>query len=350
MSLKRHLLFGAIAAGCFAAILLFDHYDPSFLIQLRNLERDQVARVGRTAPPNPDLVFLAIDSDSVTLDAKTDVRELYGLTTNDSTEAQALKLMTKSWPWPREVYALVLDRLVEAGAAAVAFDLTFPTATADDPILRAALERHRDKVVIGSNFMSAASRGYAVMDASLTRPSATLVPPTTPMDDRVAFSNFWPDEDEVVRAAFYRITFEQVRGEAPAPGSERFLSFAAQILSKAGHAEVVPADLDQHPFRYTAPPRKGFVPHSLFEIFVPDYWKNNYRGGEFFRNKIVVIGAEGNWQHDEQPTPFGSMPGPELHLNAINAALHHQFITETPPRIVLLVMIAAAFVSVGLTW
>jgi adenylate cyclase len=347
MSLKRLLLFSAIAFGCFAAILVLDHFQPLLLIRLRNLERDQVARAGRTSSTNPDLVFLAIDSDSVTLDPKTDVRELYGLTTNDSIEARGLKLMTKSWPWPREVYALILDRLIGAGAAVVAFDLTFPTATADDPIFHDALERHRDKVVIGSNFISAASRGFSVVDASLTRPSDTLVPQTTPMDDRVAFSNFWPDEDEVVRAAFYRITFEQVRGDVPARESERFLSFASQILIKAGRADVVPADLKQYLIRYTAPPRQGFAPHSLFEIFVPDYWKNNYRNGQFFRNKIVVIGAEGNWQHDEQPTPFGSMPGPELHLNAMNAALQRQFIAETPPQIVILVMVAAAFMAVA---
>ena len=234
MSSKRHLLFGAIAAGCFAAILLLDHFEPMFLIRLRNLERDQITQVGRTAPVNPNLVFMAIDSDSVTLDAKTDLNELYGLTSTDSTETRALQLMTKAWPWPREVYALILDRLVNAGAAVVAFDLTFPTATSDDPILHAAFDRHRDKVVIGSNFISAASHGFTMIDASLTRPSETLIPQTTPMDDRVAFSNFWPDEDEVVRAAYYRITFEQVRGDAPAPESERFLSFGAQILTKAG--------------------------------------------------------------------------------------------------------------------
>ncbi|MEO7167147.1 MAG: CHASE2 domain-containing protein [Chthoniobacterales bacterium] len=99
------------------------------------------SRAGRTTPASPDLVFLAIDSDSVSLDSTTDVKELYGLTNEGSAEAHALKLMSKAWPWPREVYALVLQRLVDAGAKVVAFDLTFPTATPDDPAFQKALQR-----------------------------------------------------------------------------------------------------------------------------------------------------------------------------------------------------------------
>jgi adenylate cyclase len=101
-------------------------------------------------------------------------------------------------------------------------------------------------------------------------------------------------------------------------------------LTKAGLDQNVPDDLDSHAFRFTAPPYQGFPPRSLFEIFVPTYWDRDYQSGEFFRDKIVIVGAEGNWQHDDHPTPFGRMPGPELHLNAINAAIHNEFIREFP--------------------
>jgi adenylate cyclase len=344
MPWRRLLLFGGIAAGCFIALALVDHFQPLLLLRLHYMERDVITRAGRTTTQNPDLVFLAIDSDSVTLDATTDVKELYGLTDKDSLEARALKLMSQSWPWPREVYALVLQRLVDAGAKVVAFDLTFPTATPDDPPFRMALDRYKNRVVIGSNFISAASHGFSTQGASLTRPPESLVAATP--DDRVAYTNFWPDEDEVVRHVQYRVTFEQVQRDLPVPNSERFLSLAAQTLIKAGHANVIPEGLDPRLFRFTAPPRQGFAPRSLFEIFVPDYWKHNYAAGEFFRGKIVIVGAEGNWQHDEHPTPFGSMPGPELHLNAINAALHGEFISETSSFSLVVVTVAAGILAV----
>jgi len=157
-----------------------------------------------------------------------------------------------------------------------------------------ALDRYKNQVIIGVNFVSSSSRGFSTVDASLPRPPESLVPDTKPMDDRVAYTNFWPDEDEVVRHAQYRITFEQVQRDLPEPDSERFLSFAARTLTKAGRAEMIPGGLEQQLLRYTAAPRRGLPPRSLFEIFVPDYWKQNYASGEFFRGKIVVIGAEGN--------------------------------------------------------
>ena len=349
MSLKRPIVLCGIAGVCFAALMFQEREQPLVLLRLRNLARDAVAQAGRTTQSNPDLVFLAIDSDSVGLDATTDIKQLYGLSNDESVEAHALKLMSKAWPWRREVYALVLQRLVDSGAKVVAFDLTFPTSTPDDSPFRMALDRYKNRVLIGSNFISTASRGFSTVGSSLTRPAESLVPATRPMDDRVAFTNFWPDEDEVVRHVQYRITFEQVQGTLPDPKSERFLSFAAQTLTKAGRANALPEGLNEHLFRFTAPPRVGFPPHSLFEIFVPDYWEHNYQSGKFFQNKIVVIGAEGNWQHDEHLTPFGSMPGPELHLNAINAALHGEFISEMSPVTVMIFTIAAGLLAIFLS-
>ena len=69
-------------------------------------------------------------------------------------EAQALGLMSKQWPWPRSVYAHILDRLMGAGAKVVVFDLLFPTPSEDDAVFQAALDRYADRVVIGSNFNS----------------------------------------------------------------------------------------------------------------------------------------------------------------------------------------------------
>ncbi len=109
MSLKRFFLFSGIAAACFASLLIIDRLQPRLLLRLRNLERDAIVQAGRTAPANPDLVFMAIDSDSVTLDAKTDVRELYGLTSNDSIEA---------WPESNEQNLALAARSLCPGLAA----------------------------------------------------------------------------------------------------------------------------------------------------------------------------------------------------------------------------------------
>lgn len=344
--MKRARIILVAALIGFVALVALDQCQPFAYMRLGNLYRDALARVGRKTPPNPDLVFLAIDSNSVGLEEKADL-ELYDFKSADSEEAHALKLMSQRWPWSREVYGLVLERLVRAGAKVVIFDLTFPTATEDDAPFRIALDRYKDRAVIGSNFVSAAPHGFSTTRHTL--PPETLVPRTVPMDNRVAFTNFWPDEDDVVRSARFRATDEGVHGSAPLQDSEIFLSLAARGLTKAGCANSVPPGLNDRPFRFTAPSREGFLPHSIFEIFIPDYWHHNYESGEFFRGKIVLVGGEGNWQHDEHETPFGSMPGPEIHLNAINAALHGEFIREISPRLAAVLVALAGAIAIALT-
>jgi adenylate cyclase len=320
MSARRITIMSGFALIAFATAAFLDLNRPLAYVRLDNLYRDAINRSGRTTPSNANLVFLAIDAASVSLD-QTDIEEVYGLSGDNSDAARALQLMSKGFPWSRELYALVLDRLVRAGARVVIFDLNFPTATDNDATFRAGLDRYADHVIIGSNFV----------DGSLVRPCETLIPQSAPTDNRIGFTNFWADQDDVVRRAQFRVTFQQVRNLKTSSESEQFLSVATGALLKAGFAQDVPNDVDPHAIRFTAGPRQGFPPRSLFEIFVPTFWQQNYQSGEFFRDKIVIVGAEGNWQHDEHPTPFGNMPGAELHLNAINAALHQEFVRELPP-------------------
>jgi adenylate cyclase len=347
---KRISTIGTIALLCFGALLALDRFAPVTYLRARNLLRDAITRAGRTTPANPDLVFLAIDRESVSLEEGEDIEQLYGLRDADSMEARGLRLMSKVWPWPREVYALILERLVNAGAKVVLFDLLFPTHTDGDEPFRLALDRFAKKTLIGSNFVSSSGENFAQNRTSHTRPVDSLIPATVPMDDRIAYVNLWPDDDGVVRSARFQITFGQISGEPPTAQSERFLSLAARGLQKAGFADRIPEGPAPSLIRFTGPAREGFRPHSIFEIFVPEYWRRNYQSGEFFRDKIVVVGAEGNWQHDELATPFGSMPGPELHLNAINAALHGEFIDEFSPRGVAIFALLAGAVAIGLTF
>lgn len=315
------LLLAALSVGVAIAL---EWTRPAPYIETEYRLRDWVARSGRTTPPNPDLVFLAIDSASVSLDPELDVERLFASSAQDPAARGALQLMTKPWPWDREVYALILERLVGAGAKVVAFDCLFPAAAPGDDAFRAALDRFKSKVVIGSNFVSPENMNRALrIPSSYEAPAETLITRNGLPDDRVGFTNFFTSENKTVRGAQYRVGFRE-RGSITAA----YLSISARVLSKAGHPELVPSDLAEHPFRFTGPPRIGFRPHSVFEIFVPEYWEHNYQSGELVRDKIVIVGGEGKWQKDELVTPFGSMPGAELHLNSLNALLHREFLSE----------------------
>ncbi|HEX8076472.1 MAG TPA: CHASE2 domain-containing protein, partial [Chthoniobacterales bacterium] len=256
---RRMAIVVLLIALCSGAAIAVELIRPAFYIQAEYRVRDLIARSGRTTPANPDLIFLAIDSASVSLDPELDVEGLLASSAQDPASRGALKLMTKPWPWDREVYALILERLVGAGAKVVAFDCLFPSPAPGDDAFRAALDRFKSKVVIGSNFVSpeTVTRSLRV-PSSYEPPAETLIPRTALPDDRVGFTNFFTGENKFVRGAQYRVGFRE-HGSSTAA----HFSISARVVSKAGHPELVPNDLAEHPFRFTGPPRVGFRPHSV---------------------------------------------------------------------------------------
>ena len=310
--------------------------------------RDLLARKGAKAQVDSRLIFLGIDNESVSLDP-LDLDRLFTDVPRDSADFRALQLMGAGWPWSREVHAHILDKLVAAGASVVVFDLMFPKPSADpaaDAAFRAALDRHAAHVLIGSNFVpptvAEGGRGWVHM-----RPTETLVPDTKPLDPRVAFVNFWPDDaDDIIRRTRLRLTEKNLSGYPTDPNEEVIESIAYRAVKRAGIAKTVPPTVNaDYLFRYTGPASKAFRPSSIYEIFVPSYWAHNFGSGERVRGKIVVVGPFGPWQQDVHPTPFGPMPGPEVHLNAMNAVLQDAFLRETPRWVDAVVIVAIGFLA-----
>jgi signal transduction histidine kinase len=329
---------------CSAAAICIDWKRPTDYALAEYRIRDLIARSGRTTPVNPDLVFLAIDSDSVTLDADLDVKRLFSSGANDPKCRRALEIMSKGWPWNREIYGMILERLVSAGVKVVAYDCLFPKPAPGDNAFHALVDQFKSQVVIGGNFVSPQDVDRSRRIPSTYEPPAeTIIPKGPTPDDRIGFTNFFTDEDKVVRGTQLRAIFRE-----PEHPPAVYLSLAARAVSKAGHPELVPKDLTERLIRFTGPPRQGFRPRPVFEIFVPEYWEHNYGSGEFFRNKIVVVGAEGKWQKDELATPFGPMPGAEVHLNVLNALLHGEFLKEPSPLASAAVIALAALLGAAL--
>jgi adenylate cyclase len=305
------------------AVLVAALYAGGF-VPLRRAElsaQDFLVRYGRKAPADPRLVYLGIDQASLTLDRVTDA---------ELAASPALQMMKSGWPWSRALYPLIVERVLGAGARVVAIDLLFPTPRDGDAAFRAALEQYRDRLVVGSNFDDS---------GSYQPPADSLLPQSNPLDDRAGFVNFWPDElDGIVRSVQFQESIEHLHGKPPRDDAPVFASFAARIAGKAGVVETIPAGLEARAIRF-AP---SFERRSAYEMFVPSFWNAPaYTSGEFFRGKFVVLGPEGNWGKDYLPTPRRLMSGTELHLQALNAALHGQFLAHLPPRANLLLMLLA---------
>jgi adenylate cyclase len=274
---------------------------------------DLLRRQGRVTPEREDFVFVGIDQQSLVLDAVGE---------EEIAADRGLQLMKeRSFPWSREVWALLLDKLFAAGARLVVFDMIFNPPNDGDPAFAAALERYRDKVVLGANF-------DVTRDNQLVLPNATLIPPPQEKDDRVGFVNFWPDAtDSKVRAIHFRLSERQLAGQKPFPGEQIFESLSARALAKLGHQ--VPSEMRSRPIRFG--PAGAYEPKRLFEIFLPASWRSNFADGAFFKDKVVMVGASAQVMHDVVDTPLGpSTHGPALHLHAMAAAMGGEFLSFTP--------------------
>jgi Adenylate cyclase, family 3 (some proteins contain HAMP domain) len=236
--------------------------------------------------------------------------------------------MAAAWPWSREVYALMSERLLQAGASAVVFDLLLLKPSPGDAALLESFRQFPHKILLGSNLvLETVEPGRQAW--TLTLPVSTVVPDPTPTHPAIGYVNFWPGYNGVVRSAQYQITMEQLEGGlAVASNSPPLSSLSLLAASKIAKPELS-NPLAPRLFRYSGPPGT-FPALPAYQIFVPLYWKRNFADGAAVRDKLIVIGPYGNWAHDEHSTPFGQMAGAELQLNAINALLHHAFIQEAP--------------------
>ena len=332
---RYRLLVLALICIFWTGLIVLGHFFPDvpFLSTPWRGEQsfeDLLRKEGRKTAAPRDVVFLGLDQSTL---------QMPPLSAEEVAGNRAFQLLTeRPFPWSREVYALLLDRLFGAGARLVIFDLMFNPPNDGDPAFHAALDRYHGKVVLGANF-------DLENGAQATTPNDTLIAPPQLQDDRVGFVNFFPDSiDGTIRAVAYRLTARQLVGLEPHPGDVVYESLSARALSKIGHEDDVPRDLAGHMIRFTTP--DAFEPHPLYEVFDPKLWHANYADGAFFKDKIVMVGPSAQVSHDVAPTPMSpTTSGPSLHLQAMAAALGHEFLRPTPANVGLALVAAAGLVA-----
>ena len=293
--------------------------------------RDNILTVeGRHNLHDSRLVFLGLDNASRTL-SSIDLKTLFGYSSPSTAEYHALDLMTARYPWSREVYALLSERLLTAGARAVVFDMTFPQPAPGDDVFQDVLRRFPDGIVLGSELVLETIGPGGEQAWAWNTPATSIIPDSSPEHPSVGYIVFPVEFKGIIRRALYHSTLEQWLGEPPPDDGAKSApsSLALRAATKLERINLS-RPFERHLFRYTGPPGT-FPVVPMFQVFVPDYWQRNFESGAWFRDKVVLVGAAGSITHDEKPTPFGVMPGPEVHLNMLNALLHNAFLRELPP-------------------
>ena len=336
--LSRH--FWVVTGICAAVTLMMLALAWRGFVPLQAAEyytQDLRVLVGRKTPLNDQLVLIGVD------------RAAYAdyFSEAEMQETPALRAISQPYPWSRDVWATLITKLAEAGAKAIVIDLVFAAPKDGDDALKQALDKYRDLIVIG--YALDLTRTDQKKFVSLTLPSETVIDPadgrSVVEDDRLGYVTIWPDDDGVLREAHFRHTGDQLKDVLPPEIVAE--SLAARALRKFGRADLIPAGYEPQRFRYTAP-AGGYKPILIGDVLLPKTWEHNYAAGKFFKDKLVLIGPTASVFQDTHTTPLGEMPGPEIHLNIINAALHGEFLRETSQRASLLIIALAGLLAAAL--
>jgi adenylate cyclase len=259
-------------------------------------------------PANPQIVIAGITSGS--LDQK-------GLEPDVATSPAIAAMHASTWPWPREIHAMVIERLFEAGARMVAVDIVFAAEREGDDRLASVLAKYRDRVVLASVVQDTPNGLTFLAPNELLR---------TALNDpnAVGFAKVSPDPvDGIVRHFSYRTSElyefgwdddgEDLQG-FPALAVARFTggtvpSGKNELINYQGPASTYP-----------------MVPVEM--IFVPKLFEQGprFQQGQIFKDKLVFYGPIAEIMHDVHATPFGRMPGVEIHAQVAGSLLDQRLL------------------------
>ncbi len=255
-----------------------------------------------------------------------------------------------SWPLDRSVYAQTLDKLLGAGAKSVSFDILFDvprevgqaagqigeqvedcsgkTLGAGDRALRESLQRHGDRVTLATSFE--AIQGDVLNRIRLVTPYCAFPSPQT------QFGNIdFALEGAKNSGLFYQLgdrVLADLRRQSDVYQMQiddyQLIPFAASALRSA--KVTPPTRTGDDIFFYGG--RDTFPIVSLADVVLADNWQNQFQGGEFFRDKIVLIGVTDDTQRDITDTPLGRMSGVELHANAIATLMQGRAVRPILPN------------------
>jgi len=282
--------------------------------------QDRLKNQSKPTPERKDFIFLAVDVVNGDLSA---------LEPEEISASVALQEMSVPYPWNRRVWAEAINRLGDAGVRMILIDIFFPGPSGDpeaDEALAEALERHRDRVVISSQWTPIDERSMKYMD-----PYELLL---RGEGQPRGFVNFWPDPvDDIFRIADYRLTPNEAGGTERHKDETVYESLSAVAARKMGVKDIPNrAMLRLAGWDQGGSIRAGqaYPPRSLHTIFAQREWEANYKNGKYFEGKAVMLGPANPIFNDEVTTSSGKVYGAQLHMQSLACLLERAFWREPP--------------------
>lgn len=300
-----------ICLGVAAVIAILISLNFSQLERFELWSGDQLTKNRGGGTVDDRLVLIGIDDASLNVLDYLDEEEVMA--------SSALDEMSFGYPFPRSVYAALTQKLIDAGAALVVYDVVFRDEGEGDAAFKAVIEANPRKVVVASDVVypelggqqGGASKPFVLL------PSTSVIETDGTMDPRVGLAKFTPDIDSKVRAMKGVMRIYEHEGEPL-----RHSMAIAALRQINPDAEIEHFGVPQ-PIRYPdfSDGSGTYAPNSLYTVFLEESWEKNFGGGQYFRDKVVYVGGVSTTQfHDEVDIPIGRILGVQLQMSAFAAA------------------------------
>ncbi|MFE4106754.1 CHASE2 domain-containing protein [Almyronema epifaneia] len=265
-------------------IRLLEHQSQTLFFELK----------GPVVPPD-DIVLLTIDDESLS----------QGEHYLSEPEAYADLAPIQQWPWQRQAYAIAIEKLIAAGAKAVALDvvLSLPSSygEADDQALAAVLQRFGDRVVLAATYGE-----IQMAQGQITKP-VLPIPQLLDTPIQVGAIHFPLEADSRIHRQGRVFIDEQVRRNADVDAVSELTDAITSALSFA-EATLKAAQIDYVPTRgdhiYFHGPAGTFKQVPFWYVIDDDPWQNTLDAGAYFKDKIVLIGSTSQLHQDFHAAPF----------------------------------------------
>ena len=318
MSKVGHLLSAVWAIG--AAILSLSGDGLTISQSLENQAHTSFYALRQKETPPKEIIILTIDDKSI-----SSPKENYLLDPKEFSYFEPLK----SFPYKREVYARVIDKLIAAGARHIALHIVFDSASSygpdDDEKFASALERHGSKVTLAALYEDT-QKEQGPID-KIKEPLAIF------QSDQISIGieNFPQEKNGTI----HRLSGSLVEKLKEIFKEDNLLdddiiSFDRAVLQGAKISYPQPSG--DHIYFYGPP--GTFEKKPFWEVFDPEFWDANFQGGQIFKDKIVLIGSTSRLAK-EFPVPVSNnlfsstkMFGVEIHANAIATLMEGKTIAQ----------------------
>ena len=307
----------SLLLALFVALILADFFLLGGITPIEHPLQDLLVRINSVdRVADPDVVVVDVD---------------------DASLLAAQKEQGVAWPWPRSMYADMLNGLMKQGPKAVVFDIFF----VDPDNLRPEGDRYLIQTAVPNGKVYFPAVRLEGADDSKATSGLKDYPPQFGIDPR-------PGADPEARAAMMfplpelaltgRVGVVNFLQDADKVGRRYYLYYDAYGWGLPSLPTKVAMGLG-----YTLPPGDSFVlnwrglegavPHvPFYELYTDQQRRNSKRTAGEFKDKIVVIGTNATGLGDAHPTPLSaSYPGVDILATALANLKDGDWLRRSPP-------------------